>query len=175
MLLELRPDERQRERRSVDLSVEERHQVRHAADVILVTVRQHQRGHAPVLQIRQILDDQVHARQLGPGEHATGVDDDGGLAARDGQHVQAELAEAAQGHDLDGWSAGLWPGVCDGHRCPSAGMPAAEAFVSDTQILSRASARAITIVRLPGLGGRIGPHRRLLGAPARRRVLGPKL
>ena len=107
VLLELRPDERQRERRSVDLSVEERHQVWHAADVVLVPVREHQRGNSPVLQIGQILDDPIHARQLGPGEHATGVDDDGGLAGRDGEHVEPEFAEAAEGHDFDGWSAGL--------------------------------------------------------------------
>ena len=44
VLLELRLDERQRQRRAVDRAVDERQHVRHGADVILVAVRQHERG-----------------------------------------------------------------------------------------------------------------------------------
>ena len=36
--------QRQRQRRAVDRAVEVRHDVRHGADVVLVAVRQHQRG-----------------------------------------------------------------------------------------------------------------------------------
>ena len=43
VLLELRLDQRQRHRRAVDRAVEERHHVRHGADVVLVAVRQHER------------------------------------------------------------------------------------------------------------------------------------
>ncbi len=43
VLLELRLDERQRHGRAVDRAVEQRHHVRHGADVILVAVRQHER------------------------------------------------------------------------------------------------------------------------------------
>ena len=47
VLLELRLDERQRQRRAVDRAVDERQHVRHGADVILVPVRQHERRGAP--------------------------------------------------------------------------------------------------------------------------------
>ena len=43
VLVELGLDERQRHRRAVDRAVEERHHVRHGADVVLVPVRQDQR------------------------------------------------------------------------------------------------------------------------------------
>ena len=44
VLLELRLDERERQRRAVDRAVDVRQHVRHRADVILVAVRQHERG-----------------------------------------------------------------------------------------------------------------------------------
>ena len=47
VFLELRLDHRQRQRRAVDRSVDQRQHVRHAADVVLVAVRQHERGDAP--------------------------------------------------------------------------------------------------------------------------------
>ena len=54
VLFELRPHERQRQRRAIDRPVDERPHVRHAADMILMTVRQQQRGRTrlALLQIR---------------------------------------------------------------------------------------------------------------------------
>ena len=53
VLLELRLDQRQRQRRAVDRAVDVRQHVRHGADVVLVPVRQHERRDARVLlQVR---------------------------------------------------------------------------------------------------------------------------
>ena len=62
MLLQLRRDERQRERRSVDGTVEERPDIRQGADMVLVPVCQHHRREAAdtLLQIAEVRDDQVH-------------------------------------------------------------------------------------------------------------------
>ena len=102
VLPQLRLDQRQRQRRAVDRAVDERHHVRHAADVILVAVRQHQRGaRALLLQVGEVRDDAVDAEQLGVREHHAGIDDDGRLAPGERQHVHAELAEAAERHDFE--------------------------------------------------------------------------
>ncbi len=102
VLLELRLDQRQRQRRAVDRAVDERQHVRHAADVILVAVRQHERGDAPfLLQVGQIRNDAVDAEQLGVREHHARVDDDRRLAPGEREHVHAELAEPAERHDFE--------------------------------------------------------------------------
>ncbi len=102
VLLELRLDERERERRAVDRAVDERQHVRHAADVILVAVRQHERGGAPfLLQIGEVRDDPVDAEQFGVGEHHAGIDDDRRLAPGEREHVHAELAESAERNDFE--------------------------------------------------------------------------
>ena len=103
VLVELGLHERQRQRRAVNRTVDERQHVGHRPDVILVAVRQDQRLDlaAARLEIGQVGDDQVDAGQIGLGEHRAGVDDDGRLPTRDGHHVQAELAEAAERHDVD--------------------------------------------------------------------------
>ena len=76
--------------------------MRHGADVILVAVRQHERGGAPfLLQVRQIRNDPIHAEQLGIGEHDAGVDDNRRLAPGERQHVHAELAESAKRNDFE--------------------------------------------------------------------------
>jgi len=102
VLRELRLDERKRQRRPVDRAVDERRHVRHGADVILVTVRQHERGSAPfLLQVRQVRNDPVHAQQLGVGEHDACVDEDRRLAPREREHVHAEFAESAERNDFE--------------------------------------------------------------------------
>ena len=102
VLLQLGLDERERQRRRVDRSVHERHDVRHRADVVLVPVRQHERGDAPVLlQVRHVRDDAIHAEQLGIGEHDAGVDDNRRLVPREREHVHAELAESAERNDFE--------------------------------------------------------------------------
>ena len=70
--------------------------------MILVAVRQHERGRAALLlQIGQVRDDAVHAEQVGIREHDAGVDDDGRVTPGERQHVHAELAEAAERHDFE--------------------------------------------------------------------------
>ena len=102
VLAQLRLDQRQRQRRAVDRAVDERHHVRHAADVILVAVRQHERGDAPLLlQVGQVRNDPIDAQQFGIGEHDARVDDDGRLAPGERQHVHAELAETAERDDFE--------------------------------------------------------------------------
>ena len=102
VLLELRLDHRQRQRRAVDRSVDERQHVRHAADVILVAVRQHEGGDAPfLLQVREIRDDPIHAEQLRIREHHARVDDDRRLTPGEREHVHAELAESAERYDFE--------------------------------------------------------------------------
>ena len=103
VLFELRLDERQRHRRAVDRAVEQRHHVRHGADVILVAVGEDQRLDllAPRLDEGQVGDDQVDAELVGVGEHDAGVDEDGRVLPRHGHHVHAELAEASEGDDLE--------------------------------------------------------------------------
>jgi hypothetical protein len=51
--------------------------------------------------VREVRDDQVHARQVGFREHHPGVHHDGRVAAGEDHHVHAELAEAAERHDLE--------------------------------------------------------------------------
>ena len=76
--------------------------MRHAADVILVAVRQHERGDAPfLLQVREIRNDPIDAEQLGIRKHDAGVDDDGRLAPGEREHVHAELTESAERHDFE--------------------------------------------------------------------------
>ena len=135
VLLELRLDERQRQRRAVD-------RCRRRAAARAARRRCDPRGRASAPARRRAPSAAGRSRSgmirstpssSGSGNMHAGVDDDRRLAPGERQHVHAELAESAERHDFDGWSAGLSPGVCDGHRCPSAGVPAAEAFVSDTQ------------------------------------------
>ncbi len=100
-LVELVLDQGQRERRSVNRSLDVRQHVRHRADVILVTVGQHQRGNREALERPEVRDDQVDAEQLRLGKRHAGVNEDGGVAAGDHHHVHAELADAAERHDLE--------------------------------------------------------------------------
>ena len=102
VLGQLRLDERERQRRAVDRAVDVGQDVRNGADVILVPVRQHERGGAPfLLQVREIGNDPIHAEQFGIGEHDAGVDDDRRLAPGERQHVHAELAESAERNDFE--------------------------------------------------------------------------
>ena len=89
--------------RAVDRAVEERHHVRHGADVILVAVREDERLDlvAPRLDVGEVRDDQVDAQLVGVREHDAGVDEDGRVLPRHGHHVHAELAEAAERDDLE--------------------------------------------------------------------------
>ena len=51
-------------------------------------------------QIGNVGNDDVHAQQLGFGEHQAGIDDDDVIAPAHGHAVHSELAETAQGHNM---------------------------------------------------------------------------
>ena len=98
---ELGFDQRQRQRRAEHRALYVRHHVRHATDVVLVTVRQHQGGDRPLLlEVSEIRQNQIHTQQLRIRKHHAGIDHDCGLLPGERQHVHAELAQAAQGHNL---------------------------------------------------------------------------
>ena len=102
VFLQLGFDERQRERGAVDRTIEQRNEVRHAADVIFVAMRQHERSGRPLLlQVGEIRNDPVHAEQLGVREHHAGIDDNRRLTPREREHVHAELAKSAERYDFE--------------------------------------------------------------------------
>ena len=103
VLVDLVLDQRQREGGAEHRPVDPRQHVRHGADVVLVAVGEHQRrdAAAALVEVVERRHDQVDARQIGLREHRAGVDEEGGLPTRHGQHVQAELAKPAQRHDID--------------------------------------------------------------------------
>ena len=102
VLLQLRLDQRQRQRRRVNRTGDVRQHVWYAADVILVTVREDQRGDMPpLLQIRQVRDDQIDAQELRVGEHDARVHDDGRVTPGECEHVHAELAEPAERYNFE--------------------------------------------------------------------------
>jgi hypothetical protein len=102
MLLELWPHQRERERRAIDRSIDERPHVRHGANMILVPMREQQRGRSlwKLLEICQVGNEEIDARQLRPGEHDAGVDHKRCVRRRDGHEIHAELTEAAKRHDI---------------------------------------------------------------------------
>ncbi len=120
--LELRPGQRERQRRAVDRSVEVREDVRDGANVILVAVREHQRRRLrrALLEVREVRDHLVDAQHLGVWEHQAGVDQDERVAPRHGGHVHAELAETAKRNDLERGHARIRR-PCVGHRCRPVG------------------------------------------------------
>ena len=56
-------------------------------------------------QVGDVGDDDIDAEQLGFREHEAGIDDDDVVAPANGHAVHAELAETAEGDDLQfsGW------------------------------------------------------------------------
>src|SRR5271157_332153 len=108
VLLQLAANERQRERRTVNRSVDLVQHVGQGADVVLVGVRQDD-GADPLAVLAQISDvrnHHVHAQQFGVGKHETAVDDDDVAAILDRHHVHAELTQASQwnGSQLAVWT-----------------------------------------------------------------------
>lgn len=89
--------------RRVDGHIDLFEKVRDAADVILVPVRDEQAADLVFVrdQIADIGDDQIDAGQFFVGESKPRVDDDDIVAVLDGGHVFADLAHAAEEHDLD--------------------------------------------------------------------------
>ena len=53
------------------------------------------------MQVGDVGDNDVHAQQLGFGEHESGVDDDNVVAPANGHAIHAEFAESAEGYNLE--------------------------------------------------------------------------
>ena len=107
VLGELRLDEAERQARAEDPGrVDLPQEVRQAAHVILVRVRQHDRVHrAPAVdEIRDVGQHEVDAEVLVARERKAGVDHEAAAVAFDDRHVLSHLAEAAERDDAD-WVA----------------------------------------------------------------------
>jgi hypothetical protein len=102
VLVQLRLDESERQPRRPDLGHGHlAQQVRKAADMILVAVREDHRAHAggPLAQVGQVRQDQVDAQMLVPRECQARVDHDDRAVALDRGHVLPDLAQAPEGDD----------------------------------------------------------------------------
>ena len=109
VLGELRLDEAEREARADDpRHVHLAQEVRQAAHVILVRVREHDGvdGAPAVDEIRDVGQHEVDAEVLVAREREPGVDDEAAAVALDHRHVLSHLAEAAERDDADGISHG---------------------------------------------------------------------
>ena len=106
VFVQLGADERQRQRRAVDRTIDVRQQVGDGPDVVFVPVREHERGDAALLQVGEVGNDEVDAEELDVGERHPGVDDETRVPVRDRHEVHAELAEAAQRDDFKSRVAG---------------------------------------------------------------------
>ena len=106
VFVELGADERQRQRRAVDRTIDVRQQVGDGPDVVFVPVREHERGDAALLQVGEVGNDEVDAEELDVGERHPGVDDETRVPVRNRHEVHAEFAEAAQRDDFESRVAG---------------------------------------------------------------------
>ena len=86
--------------------------VRQRADVILVAVREHDREQRPVLEVREVRQDEVDAEVLVPRERESRVDQDALPVELVEGHVLADLAEPAERDDAErvAHGSGLWCG-----------------------------------------------------------------
>ena len=103
VLVELRLDQAESETRGHDrLDLDLAQEVREAADVILVAVRQDDRPDATSLEVADVREQQVDAEVLVAREGEAGVDDEQLPARLVHGHVLAHLAEAAERDDAKG-------------------------------------------------------------------------
>ena len=102
MLVELVFDVGQRELSAPDRHIQLGKNPRQRADVVFMAVGQDNRAHLLAVfdQVRDVGNNDVHAQQFGFGEHQAGVDDDNVIAPAHGHAVHSELAQTAQGHDM---------------------------------------------------------------------------
>ena len=102
ILLELVPDQPQRQTRPVERDVEARQHEGQGPRMVLVAVGDDDRQHLLTvrLQVGDVGDDVVDPRQLLVREHQAAVDHDDIVAVLDGVHVLADLPQAAQGDEL---------------------------------------------------------------------------
>ena len=99
VLFQLAFDIGQRELGGVDRDVQLRQHPRQRADVVFVTVRQHDGAHvlAVLDQVGDVGNNDVDAEQLGFGKHQAGVDDDDVVTPANGHAIHAEFAAARRG------------------------------------------------------------------------------
>ena len=105
MLAEPLGDQRERQRRAEDGHARLPEQVGQRADMVLVAVGQEDGAEAVPLgeRVGEVGDHAVDAGQfVGVGEHEPAVDRDEIVAGLDEHHVEADLAEPAQGDQPDG-------------------------------------------------------------------------
>ena len=102
VLFQLVFDVGQRELRAPDRHVQFAQNPGQRADVVFVAVGQNDAAHPLAVfgQVGDIGDDDVDAQQFGFGKHQAGVDDDNVVTPANGHAVHPELAQAAQGHDV---------------------------------------------------------------------------
>ena len=103
VLLELVLDESDRQARGVDGDVEFLEEIRQAADVVLMAVRDDDAADAVLVLHgkREVGDDEVDAEHVAVREHEPAVDHDHVLAALVERDVLAHFAEAAQRIQVD--------------------------------------------------------------------------
>ncbi len=114
VLGELAAHEPQRQARADERDVRAlAEQVRHAADVVLVRVREHERLDLvqPAFECREVGQDQVDARLIVLREQHAAVDDEQPAGVLEDGHVAADLAEAAERDHAQAVSG-------QGRRCP---------------------------------------------------------
>ncbi len=102
VLFELAFDIGQRELRGVDGYIELAQQPGQAADVVFVPVREDDAADAGAVldEIRDVGYDDVDAEQVALRKHEPGIDDEDIFVPADGHAVHTELAESADGDDL---------------------------------------------------------------------------
>src|ERR1700677_5156225 len=82
--------------------IEFRKDPRQCTNVVFMAVGENDGAHPlPVFdEIRNVRNHNVHAQKLGLGEHQARVDDDDVIAPAHGHAVHSELAQAAEGYDV---------------------------------------------------------------------------
>ena len=102
VLVEFVFDVSQREFRAPNRDVEIGKNPGQRADVIFVAVGEHNAADAMAIfgEIRNVGNDDIDAEQFGFGKHEAGVDDENVVSIANGHAVHTELAQAAEGDDL---------------------------------------------------------------------------
>ena len=92
----------QRQARAIDRHVDLLQHIRQRADVILMTMREHDGLDLVFVlqQIGNIRNNEVDAQHIVLWEHQTRIDDEDFLVATDYRHVLADFPQTAQGDDL---------------------------------------------------------------------------
>ena len=101
-LLEFVPDDSQGEGRAENRRIDLFQQKRQGPDVVLVGVGQDDSGYqrAVSFDVVHVRDDEIDPEHVILRKHQAGIDEEKGRAVLENHHVEADLAETAQGYDL---------------------------------------------------------------------------